>query len=122
MNRTILEKIRCILFNVELGKEFWVKAVVYACHLIKCLPSAAIEGKTRMEMWTGNLATDYNSLHTFGSIFYYHVKVSKLNPKAKKTLFMGITSGVKGYRLECLVTMKTIFSRDVTFDESTMLK
>ena len=75
-----------------------------------------------MEMWTGKPATDYNSLHVFGSTAYYHVKESTLDPRAKKALFMGITGGVKGYRLWCPVTKKIIFSRDVTFDESAMLK
>ena len=49
----------------------------------------------------------------FGSIAYYHVRESKLDPRAKKALFMKITSGVKGYRLWCPET-------DVTFDESTL--
>ncbi|KAG8503054.1 hypothetical protein CXB51_000810 [Gossypium anomalum] len=35
---------------------------------------------------------------------------------------MGITSGVKGFRLWCLDTKKMICSRDVTFDESATLK
>ena len=65
MNQTILEKVRCTLSNAGLGKEFWAEAVVYACHLINRLPSAAIEGKTPIEMWTGKPATDYNSLHVF---------------------------------------------------------
>ncbi len=34
---------------------------------------------------------------------------------------MGFNAGVKGYRLWCLETKKTIISRDVTFDESVML-
>jgi len=95
MNRTILEKVRCMLSNAGLGKEFWAEAVVYACHLINRLPSTAIEGKTPIEMWTCNPATDYNSLHVFGSTAYYHVKESKLDPRTKKALFMGITGGVK---------------------------
>ena len=122
MNRTILEKVRCMLSNAGLGKEFWAEAVTYACHLINWLPSAAINGKTPMEMWTGKPATDYDSLHVFGSTAYYHVKESKLDPRAKKALFMGITGGVKGYRLWCPDTRKIVFSRDVTFDESTMMK
>ena len=122
MNRTILEKVRCMLSNAGLGKEFWAEAVTYACHLINRLPSAAINGKTPMEMWTGKPATDYDSLHVFGSTAYYHVKESKLDPRAKKALFMGITGGVKGYRLWCPDTRKIVFSRDVTFDESTMMK
>ncbi|KAH9669399.1 Integrase catalytic domain-containing protein [Citrus sinensis] len=79
-------------------------------------------GRTPMEMWTGKPATDYDSLHVFGSTAYYYVKKSKLDPRAKKALFMGITGGVKGYRLWSPVTKKIIFSRDVTFDESAMLK
>ncbi|KAG6419453.1 hypothetical protein SASPL_121675 [Salvia splendens] len=44
-----------------------------------------------------------------------------LDPRAKKALFMGFSAGVKGYRLWCLESKKTIVSRDVTFDESSML-
>ncbi|KAE8684117.1 hypothetical protein F3Y22_tig00111151pilonHSYRG00072 [Hibiscus syriacus] len=122
MNRTLVEKVRCMLSNAGLGKEFWAEALVYACHLVNRLPSTAIGGKTPLEKWFGVPATDYDSLHVFGSTAYYHVKESKLDPRAKKAIFMGITSGVKGYRLWCPETKKIIFSRDVTFDESTMLR
>ncbi|GKA49252.1 retrovirus-related pol polyprotein from transposon TNT 1-94 [Tanacetum coccineum] len=122
MNRTLLEKVRCMLSNAGLGKEFWAEAVTYACHLINLLPSTAIDGKTPFERWYGKPAIDYDSLHVFGSAAYYHVKESKLDPRAKKALFIGITSGIKGYRLWCPETKKTIFSRDVTFNESAMLK
>ena len=69
-----------------------------------------------------NLQNDYDTLHVFGFTTYYHVKESKLDPRAKKALFMGVTHGVKGYRLWCLSLKKIISSRDVTFDESAMLK
>ena len=105
-----------MLSNAGVGKEFWAKAVVYECHLINRLPSAAIEGKTSMKMWIGNPATDYDSLYVFCSTAFYNVKESKLGPRAKKALFMGITGGVKGYCLWCPITKKVIFSRDVTFD------
>ncbi|KAL4271878.1 hypothetical protein GQ457_13G029750 [Hibiscus cannabinus] len=122
MNRTLLEKVRCMLSNAGLGKPFWVEAVTYAGHLINRLPSSAIEGKTPLEVWSGRPATDYDSLHVFGSTAYYHVKESKLDPRANKALFMGFTHGVKGFRLWCLDTKKIICSRDVTFDESAILK
>ena len=122
MNRTLLEKVRCILSNAGLGKQFWAEAVMYASHLINRLPSAALNGKTPLEVWSGKPVNDYDTLHVFGSTAYYHVKESKLDPRAKKALFMGVTSGVKGYRLWCLSSKKIISSRDVTFDESSMLK
>ncbi|KAG8500936.1 hypothetical protein CXB51_003033 [Gossypium anomalum] len=122
MNQIILEKVRCMLSNAGLGKEFWAEAVSYTCHLINRLPSAAINGETPIEIWTGKPVTDYDSLHVFGSTAYYHVKKSKLNPRVKKALFVGITGGVKGYRLWCPYTRKIVFSRDVTFDESTLMK
>ena len=95
---------------------------MYASHLINRLPVAALNAKTPLEVWSGKPINDYDTLHVFGSTAYYHVKESKLDPRAKKTLFMGITSGVKGYRLWCLSSKKIISSRDVTFDEYSMLK
>ena len=65
MNQTILGKVQCMLSNVGLGKEFWAEEVVYACHLINRLPLVAIEGKTPMEMWNANPATDYDSFMFF---------------------------------------------------------
>ena len=122
MNRTLLEKVWCMLSNASLGKQFWAEAVMYASHLINRLPSAALYGKTPLEVWSGKPINDYDTLHVFGSTAYYHVKESKLDPRAKRALFMGVTSGVKGYRLWCLSLKKIISSRDVTFDESAMLK
>ena len=56
MNRTLLENVRCMLSNAGLDKKFWAEAVSYASHLVNRLPSAAIGGKTPMEMWSGKHA------------------------------------------------------------------
>ena len=91
MNRTLLEKVRCMLSNAGLGKQFWAEDVMYASHLINRLPLAALNGKTPLEVWSGKPINDYNTLHVFDSTAYYHVKESKLDPRAKKALFMGVT-------------------------------
>ncbi|CAL9009565.1 unnamed protein product, partial [Prunus brigantina] len=43
------------------------------------------------------------------------------DPRAKKALFMGFSTGVKGYRLWCPDEKKFVVSRDVTFDEAAMV-
>lgn len=50
MNRTLIEKLRCMLFNAGLGKPFWIEAIVYVSHLINWLSSTAIRGQTPMEV------------------------------------------------------------------------
>nr|GEY78174.1 Gag_pre-integrs domain-containing protein [Tanacetum cinerariifolium] len=66
-----------------------VEAVTYVCHLVNCLPSTAIDRKTSCKNWYGKPDLEYDSLHVFGSAAYYHVKESKLNPRAKKAFFIG---------------------------------
>ena len=58
MNRTLLEKVRCMLSNAGLGKQYWAEAVTYACHLVNRLPSSTLEGKTPMVVRSGKPARD----------------------------------------------------------------
>lgn len=93
---------RCILSNARLNKRFWAETLGYTCHLVNCLPSSAIQWKTPMEVWSRKLTYDYDDSHIFDSLTYYHVKQDKLEPRAKKALFLGFKIGVKGYKLRCL--------------------
>ena len=43
MNRTIVEKIRCMLRMANLPKSFWGEAVVTACYLINRSPSVPLD-------------------------------------------------------------------------------
>ena len=52
--------------------------------------SFAIELKTPMEMWSGHPA-NYENLRIFGCIAYAHVKQRKLEPRAKKCIFFGVS-------------------------------
>ena len=84
------------------------------------LPVSGNGGKTPLEVWSGTPVRNYDNLHVFGCPTYYHVTDSKLDPRAKKAKFMGLSKGVKGYRLWSTETSKIVNSRDVTFDESRM--
>ncbi|KAI9162078.1 hypothetical protein LWI28_023589 [Acer negundo] len=86
------------------------------------LPASALNGKTLKEVWSRQPVFDYDRLHIFECPAYFHVTESKLDPRAKKAVFVGFSEGVKGFRLWNSESKKIILSRDVTFDESAMLK
>jgi len=67
-------------------------------------------------------AQDYDSLRIFGCPAYYHLKEGKLDPRAKKGVSVGFKRGVKGYKIWDPKDKKFILSKDVTFDEASMLK
>ncbi|KAB2615495.1 hypothetical protein D8674_022083 [Pyrus ussuriensis x Pyrus communis] len=88
--------------------------------MLNGLPSTALKGRTPIKVWSGEPAQDYDKLRVFGCNAYFHVNKNKLDPRAKKPVFIGFNSGVKGFRLWCPKLNKIIVSRDVTFDESHM--
>nr|KYP63308.1 Retrovirus-related Pol polyprotein from transposon TNT 1-94 [Cajanus cajan] len=120
-NRTILERVRCMLNHAGLPKSFWAEAVSSAVYCINRCPSTALEFKTPQEVWSGR-KVDYSELRVFGCIAYAHIKQDKLEPRALKFIFIGYPEGVKGYRLWCLEPgyKKCLISRDVVFNEIEM--
>jgi len=84
-------------------------------------PNTSIKCKTPEEVWLGKPA-DYSNLRVFGCPAYVHVNEGKLEARAKKDVFVGYPMNVKGYKVWCPASSKFLISRDVTFDESAMLK
>ena len=87
MNRFLLEKVWCLLFNASLDKMFWAKALVYASHLTNCLSSTAIGCNTPLDIWSGRAAQDFDLLRIFGCPAYFSAKDDKINPRSKKFVF-----------------------------------
>nr|GEX03090.1 retrotransposon protein, putative, Ty1-copia subclass [Tanacetum cinerariifolium] len=73
MNRTLMDKVRCLLIHFGLPKTFWVEATCTAAYLINRSPSTSIEKKTPMEMWLGH-SSDYGMLRIFGCVLYPYDK------------------------------------------------
>ena len=119
MNQTLLERARCMLSNAGLERRFWAEAVNVACYLINRGPHTGIHLKTPYEMWSGKSA-DYSNLRVFGCSAYYHVSEGKLEPRAKKGVFVGYGDGVKGFRIWSPSERRVILSRNVVFDENSM--
>nr|GEW45641.1 retrovirus-related Pol polyprotein from transposon TNT 1-94 [Tanacetum cinerariifolium] len=94
MNRTPMDKVRCLLINSGLPKTFWVEATCTSAYLINRSPSIAIEKKTPMEMGLGD-SSDYEMLRIFGCVSYPYNKQGKLEPRAIKYVLLGYPEGVK---------------------------
>jgi len=68
---------------------------------------------------------DYSTLRIFGCPAYSLVdsqKRNKLESKSKKCIFIEFTKGVKGFRLWDPEKRSVFTSRDVVFDEESMLR
>jgi len=83
---------------------------------------SVIGGKTPLEVWSEKAAQDNDSLRAFGCSTYYHVKEDKVDPRAKKGVFVRFKKGVKCYKIWDPKDKKFILSRDIMFDEALMLK
>lgn len=64
MNRTIVEKAKCMMFNACLDKCFWAEAVATAIYLINRSPCKGNVNKTPEEIWSGT-APNLNHLRIF---------------------------------------------------------
>ena len=122
MNKTLLDKIKCMLYSSGLSKHFWGEAVMIAFYLVNRTPSNAIYFKTLKEFWFGK-TSNYDHLRIFGCKAYVHQSEEKLEPRSMKCIFLGYPEGVKGYRLwnKESPSVKIIISHDVVFNENEML-
>ena len=75
-----------------------------------------------MDIWSGEAAQDYDLLQVFGCLAYFCIKDDKLNPQTKQFVFLGVKRNLKGYKLCDSKNKKIVFSRYVTFDETSLLK
>ncbi|CAL5417495.1 unnamed protein product [Camellia sinensis] len=119
MNRTIVEKVRCMLKMAKLPKPFWGEAVRVACYLINRSPSVPLNFQIPEEVWSGR-EISYSHLRVFGCKAFAHVSKEhrqKLDDKATPCIFIGYGDEEFGYRLWDPKHKKVIRSRDVVFQE-----
>ena len=123
MNRTLMDKVRCMLIQSKFPKTLWAETLLTACYLINISPSTAINFKTPFEMWYGR-PVDYEILKAFGCPAYVHISQCKLAPRALKSVFIGYPEGVKGFKVWCtdLNPLRCIVSRDIVFNKGGLIK
>lgn len=121
INRTIIEKVRCMLLDAGLEKNFWAEAVMTAAYLINRIPCKGSGIESPEEIWSSK-KPDFGFLKVFGCRAYAQIlsnKRKKLDSKAAEYTFVGYAENTKAYRLFDKRSKTIIISRDVTFLEST---
>lgn len=78
INRTLMDKARCLISDSKLPKEFWAEAIATGAYLTNRSPKRCLDGKTPEELWTGAVP-DLTHLRIFGCKAYAHV------PKPERT-------------------------------------
>lgn len=121
MDMTIMNKVKCMLSESGMEKQFWAEAASIAVFVINKSPSSSIDFDIPNEVWTRH-PPDYKILRRFEPMAYVHSDQGKLNPREKKCIFVGYPAGVKGFRVWLLEDRKCVVSRDVLFQEGIMFK
>ncbi|OMO59210.1 Integrase, catalytic core [Corchorus capsularis] len=119
MNRTIVERVRCMLRMAKLPKAFWGEAVKVACYLINRSPSAPLGFDIPKKVWLGK-DPSYAHLKVFGCKTFLHVlkeQRSKLDSKATPCIFVGYGGEEFGYRFWDPEKKNIVRNRDVVFHE-----
>lgn len=99
MNRTILEKLKCLLFDAKLPKVYWAEAANYAVYVINRSITSST-GKVPDEVFFGK-KIDCSNLKVFGTtvmVMLPKEKRKKLDKNSKQMIFTGFDANAKGYR------------------------
>ncbi|KAL2226226.1 UNVERIFIED_CONTAM: Retrovirus-related Pol polyprotein from transposon TNT 1-94 [Sesamum indicum] len=95
MNRTLLEKVRCLLISSGLQKSSWGEAVLTAAYLVNLSSSVQLLGKSDETVWSGK-KPDVSLLRTFGCSAFVHQNSDKLGPRSMNVFLLVILMGLKG--------------------------
>ena len=100
-------------------KNFWLETVNWGVHILNRSLTFAVQNMTPEKAWSGR-KPDMNHFKNFGCISFAHVpdqKKKKLDDKAEKCVFIGVSETSKAYKLFNPSTKKIVTSKDVVFDE-----
>jgi transposase InsO family protein len=119
-NRHILEVARALMFTMNVPKFLWSEAVLTATYLINRTPLRVTGMKSPCELILKD-NTFVVPPKLFGCTCFvrdHRPSVSKLDPRALKCIFLGYSSGQRGYKCWSPSERRTFVSMDVTFRES----
>ncbi|MCO5604923.1 hypothetical protein L7F22_059098 [Adiantum nelumboides] len=98
-NRSLMEMARCMLKAKSLPHKLWMEAVACATNFLNRRPTHALKTITPYESWYDRKPS-INYLRVFACLAYAHIPQQlhgKLDDKAVKRIFVGYSSGSKGF-------------------------
>ena len=118
-NRTMSDDITAMLSESHLPASFWGEALSAQIHVWNRLPTSSLKGITPFEAWFKR-KPDVSHLRVFGCLAYVFIQKDKrkaLQSHMEQCVFIGYSSGYKGYKFYNPKTKKTIISECAEFDE-----
>jgi len=115
--RRIMERVRCMLDDAGLSKQYWAFAVSVAVYLKNRTPMGSVVGTTRYEAWHGRKPS-LKHLREFGWLAFVHVPKEKqrtLDYRATPGIFVGYSILTKQYFVYNPLARTLHISRDVVF-------
>ena len=101
-NRTLKEKVRCMISMSKLPESLWGEALLTSMYILNRVPSKAVP-KTPFELWTGRKPS-LNHFRVWGcpaEVKLYNPSETKLEPRTTRCYFVGYPETSKGYRFYC---------------------
>lgn len=120
-NRHLAEVARSLLLTMNVPKHFWGEAVLTAAYLINRMPSSVLQFQTPLSVLPVGSRVSSLPPKIFGCICFVHAPKhpgGKLDPKARKCVFLGYSPTQKGYKCYDPHSRKMFVSMDVTFWET----
>jgi len=108
------------MFQSHLPLPFWSFSVCHAVHLLNLLPTINLNNHSPHYI-LHNTSPDLTVLRVFGSLCFastLQAHRTKVQPRAKKCIFLGHSFGTKGFILFDLQTREIFASRHVVFYET----
>lgn len=119
MNKTLIERVRCVLSEAKLSNSFWDKVLYTVTHVINLTPTVALGNNVPNRFWYDR-DVSYEHLRVFSCKSFVHVLKDeryKLDTKTRQCIFIGYGQDEFSYRCYDSVQKKVIRSHDVIFVE-----
>ncbi len=123
INRTLLNKVRCLLLSSNLPQYMWGEAILTATYLYNRTPHSKLGYKTPYEAKNGE-KPDITNIKVFGSLAYFKNKrpnLKKLDPRGTLGILIGYGTDCNNYKVWDTEHNRPIWTRDIHIMENCFL-